>query len=236
MLYMRAGSGARRARAGSVALASESELRGARAPKQVRSVALLQRVAAAARDLFTTRDYELVTVADIAAAAGVSVGAVYTRFPSKEHLLVYLVGDVAEELSERMARALSPDRWRDSGLSEVVRFYLAEMAAAFVTHRWVLRPATIVARQVRDEALTRLLAEFNRRIHGQFRELVLAASSEIAHPDPAQAVDVVILMVSAAMREAVLYGEPVSRLAPTQARLVDELHRAAVLYLTGKAP
>jgi hypothetical protein len=38
------------------------------------------------------------------------------------------------------------------------------------------------------------------------------------------------------MREAVLYGEPVSRLAPTQARLVDELHRAAVLYLTGKAP
>ena len=65
---------------------------------------------------------------------------------------MYLVGDVAEELSERMAQALSPDRWRDSGLSEVVRFYLAEMAAAFVTHRWVLRPATIVARQVRDEA------------------------------------------------------------------------------------
>ena len=226
----------RRRRARSTPLASEAELRGARAPKQARSVALLQRVAAAARDLLTTRDYETVSVSDIASAAGVSVGALYTRFPSKEHLLVYLLGDVAEEIRERVRRRLRPERWERARLDEIVRMYLGDMADMFVTHRWILRPATMAARQIRDPALAAIVTAFNRDVHAQFRSLLLRRDDEIAHASPAAAIDVAILMISATMREVVLYGEPVSRLAPAQAQLIEELVCAATAYLTGAHP
>lgn len=225
-----------RRRSTSPALASRAELRGAHVPKQLRSVESLQRVVAAARDVLAGHPYETVSVAQIARAAGVSVGALYTRFPSKEHLVVYLLGDVADDVLERLDRELAPSRWTGTALDDIVRFYVREMAASFTKHRWILRPATIIARQVRDPELIALLQETNRRIHGAFRALVLGRLVEIAHPEPAVAIDVAILMVSAAMREVFLYGEPVSRLAPAHQRLVDELSTAAVLYLKASAP
>ena len=167
-----------------------------------------------------------------AAAAGVSVGALYTRFPSKEHLLVYLLGDVAEEMRDRTARVLAPQRWEGTPLHEIVRFYLTEMAAMFVAHRWILRPATLIARHLTDPALAGIVGGFNEQVHGRFRSLVLTRAHEIAHREPAVAVDVTLLMVSAAMREVVLYGEPVSRLAPSHTRLIEELADASVAYLT----
>lgn len=220
-------------RARGTPLGDAEELRGARAPKQARSVEALQRISAAASALFAAREYEDVSVAEIAAAAGISVGAFYLRFRSKEHVVAFLLGEVRDALQEGLRREGDPARWQGRGIEAVITWYLSTMVEAFVQHRGVLRPASVIARQTRDRELLALLTDFNAEAHARFHRLLLDRATEIAHPRPELAVKMMSLWVSAAVREAVLYSEPVSSLAPkSRDELIRELTRAAVAYLT----
>ena len=202
--------------------------------KQARSVDAIQRIAIAGQELFAARDFDAVSVADIAAAAGISVGAFYTRFPSKEHLVVHLMRDLADEMMALMDREMSPASLVDASVAEVVRRYLSMVAGAFVRHRGLLRPATLIARRTSDAQLQELLRRFNDTVHGRFRALLAArlASSAIADAVIAARIDLAILWSSAALREVLLYGEPVSSLSRQHPSLVDELVRGVALYLT----
>jgi AcrR family transcriptional regulator len=223
--------GAVRRRRPSPALASDEELRGALPPRQIRSVAALQRIAVAARELFAARDYDSVSIADIAHAAGMSVGAFYTRFPGKEHLVVHLMGDLELELLELMDTTMNEHVLETSSVEQVVRQYLSMMAGAFVQHRGLIRPASLIARQNDDEQLQALLRRFNTVVHGRFREMLLARMTVVPQDVSAMRIDTAILFTSAAMREVLLYGEPVSSLSPRQAALVEELTQAFTVYL-----
>ena len=88
------------------------------------------------------------------------------------------------------------------------------------------------ARQSDSEQLRGLLSRFNHDIHGRFRHLLMMRQARVARPDPETAINLMILMVSAAMREVLLYGEPVSQLAPAPNQLLRELTNAAVSYLS----
>lgn len=221
----------RRSRRRSAVLATDAELRGAHPPRQVRSVDAIQRIALAAHELFDARDYDAVSVADIASAAEMSVGAFYTRFPSKEHLIVHLLGDLESELRATMGREMSAERLAGCTLAEVVRRYLVMMARAFVRHRGLVRPATLIARQTRDEQLRELLRRFNHDVHGRFRALLLERLGSRTSATTITRIDLAILWSSAAMREVLLYGEPVSSLSRRHSTLIDELTRGVVLYL-----
>ena len=222
----------RRGRRRSVALATEDELWGARPPKQARSVDVIQRIAIAGQELLTTREYDAVSVADIATAAGVSVGAFYTRFPSKEHLVVHLMRDVAEELLAEMSRAMSERRMADCDASEVMRHYLVMMGRAFVRHRGLLRPATLIARQTQNVELREFLRRFNTSAHGRLRAMLLARVRTLPRDVAVARIDAAVLWSSAAMREVLLYGEPVSSLSPRHASLIEELARGVAAYFT----
>ncbi|MCS7039194.1 MAG: TetR/AcrR family transcriptional regulator, partial [Caldilineales bacterium] len=52
-------------------------------------------ILAAARDVFGRRPYEAVTMREIIAQSGLSTGAVYWYFPSKEAILTALLEDMA---------------------------------------------------------------------------------------------------------------------------------------------
>jgi AcrR family transcriptional regulator len=221
----------RRATARSVALATDDELWGALPPKQTRSVDAIQRIASAGRALFRARDFDAVSVADIARAAGISVGAFYTRFPSKEHLAIHLLGDLDDELRASALREMDPQRLTGVSLSGVVRRFLALTADAFLRHRGLLRPATLIARQTRDDQLRGLVRRFNKDVHGLFRARLLERLSVTDPKTTVARIDLAILWTSAALREVLLYGEPVSALSRSATRLVDELSRGFVLYL-----
>lgn len=225
---MAAGGGVRRR---SEALASAEELWGAKPPRQARSVEATQRLALAGAALFAARDFDAVSVGDIAEAAGMSVGAFYTRFASKEHLVVHLMGSLAEELATLARRELSPERLAGATLADVVRRYLSLMGGAFVRHRGLLRPATLIARRSDDGQLRDLLARFNCEVHGRFRDLLLERLGNEPRERAIARIDLAILWSSAAMREVLLHGEPVSRLSRSHSALVDGLARGVVLYL-----
>ena len=222
---------ARRARRASAPLASTQELRGALVPKQVRSVDAMQRILVAAQDLFASAEYDDVSIADIARAADLSVGTFYTRFPTKEHLVVVLLGSVMDELREFMSREMRPSRLARNTVADLVRQYLTMMGRAFVKHRGLLRPATLIARQTRDAALQSLIKGFNDDVHSRFRTMLLDRLPPHARMNGALHVDLAILWSSAAMREVLLYGEPVSSLARRHQTLIDELTRGVTLYL-----
>jgi AcrR family transcriptional regulator len=70
-----------------------------------------QRIVAAAKVVFSERGLEA-TLDDIAHYAGLGVGTVYRRFPSKEHLVEALFVAKFEEINELAEKALAvPDAW-----------------------------------------------------------------------------------------------------------------------------
>lgn len=70
----------------------------------------LERVLQAAHDLFTERGPE-VTMEEVARQAGVGVGTIYRRFPSKEHLLTAVGQEVRVQVQRGLqtAIAVQPD-------------------------------------------------------------------------------------------------------------------------------
>jgi AcrR family transcriptional regulator len=224
----------------SAVLATPDELLGALPPKQARSVDATWQIADEGRRLFLERGYEAVSVADIAAAAGRSVGAFYTRFPTKEHLLAHLVGGLTGDLRERVMHDLNPSAIRRRGVADVIHIYFTLVADEFTRYRGIIRPATLVARQTEDEELRALLRRFNEDVHDRFRSALL---ERLAGDDDQAAqlrVNTMILWSSAALREVFLYQEPVSRLTRAQITFLRELTRAATLYVervdAGHAP
>lgn len=70
-----------------------------------------RRIVAAAREVFHDRGFEA-TLDDIAHHAGLGVGTVYRRFPSKEHLVEAIFAERLDEVGELAEKALAePDAW-----------------------------------------------------------------------------------------------------------------------------
>ena len=59
------------------------------------------RILKAALDLFSSRGYSETKMADIAKSVGISVGALYLRFKSKEELFLELINDQTKDFIER---------------------------------------------------------------------------------------------------------------------------------------
>lgn len=72
--------------------------------RSARKEATRRRVLDAARELFETEGYEETTVRAIAGRAQVSVGSVFTSYPSKADILSEVMGDRLEELYDELDR------------------------------------------------------------------------------------------------------------------------------------
>ncbi|MES2178714.1 MAG: helix-turn-helix domain-containing protein [Gemmatimonadota bacterium] len=206
----------------------------ATAPVQQRARALIDRVAAATSALLAERDFEDITVADIARRAGVSVGVVYTRFATKEHLLAHLARDLTPALLARVESALAEERTATLSIREIAERYFLIAATAFVRHRAVLRPLSLIVRIEAHRELRLLTASFNAGVHAILRQRLLAHREHIHSEDPEAAVDFAILAASAALREVVLYGDPVSRLSRHQRQVVSDCARLCASFLVSR--
>src|SRR5262249_29875618 len=102
-----------------------------REPRQQRSQDLLARLIDASRDLLDAHDFERISIADIAKRARVSVGVLYTRFPTKDHLLVHLASAFADETSALMQRRFAEERIAGLTLAELGELYFTNVAKAF---------------------------------------------------------------------------------------------------------
>jgi AcrR family transcriptional regulator len=203
-----------------------------RPPLQVRSRATLDRLLAAAVELLTERRFEEAPVAEIARRARSSVGAFYARFTDKHALLAFLNTRLFEQGRAAWEEFLAPQRWEGRPTAEVLEAVVRVMVRKRRAHRGLLRALALYARSHPSAAFAEHASALNRHVHARLRELLLSRKREIAHRDPTQAIAFGLLLVDAATREAILFGE--AGLLPhriSDARLIEELTEAWLAYL-----
>lgn len=204
-----------------------------RQPRQQRSQDLLARLIDASRALLDERDFESISIADIAKRAGVSVGVLYTRFPTKDHLLVHLASAFGEDTAAQMARTFADERVAGLSLAELAELYFTTVGQAFTRHRRMLRSVTLLVRTTEHTELRAIVQRFNVAVHSRFAECALRHRRSIKHTDAERAINFALLAASATLREMLLYEEPVSNLARGQAAKAGrECARLFTSYLT----
>ena len=105
--------------------------------QQARSKATRQRLLAAGERVFADKGYDGAKLSDIAAEAGVSVGAVYFRFKDKDALFQAIAETFTEETRARLGEfVLAGQR---AGTEEIIRTFVLRTAANMRTHRGLFR-------------------------------------------------------------------------------------------------
>jgi hypothetical protein len=155
---------------------------------------------------------------------------VYTRFPTKEHVLLYLARDMARELEVDVSRALGPAARGLRTPLQVSERYFGIAAEAFARRRSVLRPLTLLTRMERQNALQAIVQQFNRRALTMLRDRLLVFRAQVRHPKPETAIQTAIGAASAMLRETLLYGDvvPVGARSRAAGRVAAQL---CVAYL-----
>ncbi len=183
----------------------------------------LELLGVAAR-LIAEKGLAAATIPDIAAAAGLSVGAVYRHFKSKSTLVAALVETDAARLREAIGKAASDaadpiaalHAWADvqlADLADPVELGLRAEIIALATHDAAIRPSVV-----------RHAEELEKRL----RLLIVPAAEtgSLADADPHAAVE----LIASLMDGILVRGAVVGRISPDAAKLV----RAALAAVTGR--
>src|SRR5271165_7262508 len=128
--------------------------------------ALQCKIAEAAIDLFYAQGAPATTVREITAACGLTPGALYNHFASKDQLLYVLVRDIHLQVDAQMAATLASAGPDPAGqLAATVRFLVSHTAGRKKRSRVANREFTALAGSYRQE-ITALRREIRDRLTG----------------------------------------------------------------------
>jgi TetR/AcrR family transcriptional regulator, cholesterol catabolism regulator len=133
---------------------------------------LQNRIADAAIELFYSQGATATSVRDITSACGLTPGALYNHFSSKEQLLYVLIRDVHVVADQGLAAAIAAAGPRPAAqLAGAVRFMVWRAAGPRKQSQVANREYTRLARASRDE-----IKAIRRRMRARFADILLAGS------------------------------------------------------------
>jgi AcrR family transcriptional regulator len=202
-------------------------------PTQARSQQTQERLLEATRELLEETVFEQLTIQQIAARAGCSVGTFYGRFKNKEAVLPLLLEEHYAEVEAETDDLFATERWVDASLEKRVSAVVDHAASIALRQPGLIR-ALVLRNYQRPESIPASIRASAQKILGRLYEVLLEARSEIRHPSATTAVEVGLLMVVTSLRERiVLTGATHSTtLSLDNKRLIEELKRALLAYLT----
>lgn len=168
--------------------------RRGRPPKRLRGRATPERLLSAAAEAFAEHGFGGATLADIAARAGVTTGAIYNHFAGKEDLLVAAARATLEGIPPRAPRAGNPAE----GARRAARAFLAPQSQQM---RRLLVELHLAA--TRSPALAALLARWH-----QERAAEILARAPSGAGDPAAVVKTFFLLLMGLTHLESLNGIP----------------------------
>ncbi|MEU6201004.1 TetR/AcrR family transcriptional regulator [Streptomyces sp. NPDC047061] len=178
---------------------------GQRPTQQERSRRTQRKILVAAREALAGAGWEGVTVARVAAAAGVSVGSVYERFTDKDGLVHAVQHDVLDEVDADLRAAYDRLAERDDLIAadliaEVVRAQ-AEQVARYgaVMGPLTLRAAADPSLRARGNASSELAEEL-------FTTLLLSRTAELGCASPDIQVPMAFRAVFSTVMWQVMFG------------------------------
>lgn len=199
-----------------------------RPPLQRRSQESLERVLQAGFEVLKEEGFEGFTLQAISKRAGVSIGSIYARVPSREALIMAIYERVMASTEEDQ---ISPSSARE-GLSprERIEMLVSELAGQMLTHESDLR---VFMRQAAvNPDIWRRAAEKSQATAEVFRRAVLEHPADVSHPDPDLAIDVAFRMMDCTVARRLTHGPAFeSAREVSDDVLVAELARAIADYL-----
>jgi len=107
--------------------------------KQARSRVTRDRLLAAGRQLLDQGAFEATSIADIASAAGCSVGAFYHRFADKEAFFAVLIETVLADIVAHAAQAVTEKRFTEGSIETTLTNCVVYWVEAFRRHQGLIR-------------------------------------------------------------------------------------------------
>jgi AcrR family transcriptional regulator len=199
--------------------------------KQHRSLQTFERLLTAAEELLSERPFDEVSVNDICARAGHSVGAFYRRFESREGLLHVLHERYTERVMHLQSAALNPARWEGIQLPEMLKLVIEEIIKVTRQNLGLLLATEHLA------GSDRTVAAREGRIHDEFHagmtRLILLRVESIDHPRPRTAAAFCAQQLRAALfyRLQLAGALQMSSDELTDREFVTELVLASMAYL-----
>lgn len=188
---------------------------------QSRSRATRARILAAAEEEFAEKGYEGARIADIAARAGCSVGAVYFRFKDKSALFLAIVESFAEGARANLKMVL--ENQDGARIDDIVGLFVRGAAHNFRLHKGLFR--AIVERGLdHPEAMQTMF-----RLRDEFAAALKALLAAAGRRDTALQVRVMTQMIYGFMMIGVLNPDAPASIADSRA--VNELAGLCASYL-----
>jgi AcrR family transcriptional regulator len=201
---------------------------------QSRSRLTQDRIFLAGRRLLETGGPDALTVAAVAADAGVAVGSVYRRFGDKERLLHAILArfldDFHAEFEGRVGDLATSARADPAGAIDAA---VTGIAAGFAAHAPLLRVFMLLG--TRDDAVRAQGARASIAGSRFFRRALAPAVPHIHRTDADAAIDYAYRFTYSACAHRVIHGEHLESERPSPwPELIAELSTAVQLYLLGR--
>ena len=208
-----------------------------RPPKQRRSRESYERVLDAAHALLEENGFEGLTVQEVAARSGVSVGAIYERFGNKESLLrdvharlMESMSQAGESVGDSVEESAGDPATSAGGAAAAVAAAVAGMARVTNENRKALRAFMHLGAV--DEVISARGSQASIALSKTFKRALMPYAAEFRHPEVEVALDVAFRIAYSTLARQVMYGpvfESDRRLS--WKRLVDEISAACAAYL-----
>src|SRR5262245_28673375 len=143
-------------------------------PLPIGATAIQARLAEAAIELFYERGALATTVRDITGACGLTPGALYNHFASKDHLLYLVVRDIHRQVGDQLAaRLATAGDSPATQLTAAVRLLVSHTAGFKKRSRVANREFTLLSGSRRME-----VTSMRRQMRDRFADIILAGAQQ----------------------------------------------------------
>jgi AcrR family transcriptional regulator len=176
---------------------SPLDLISARQPKQRRSHAAYERMIMAAGRLLEERDFDAVSIRDIAGAAGCAIGSFYYRFQTKERFFQILIQDMIDRREKQVRETFQSVPFVDLP-SALARGALSN----FRTYKGLLR--SVIKKHLEGARSWEPIARMGRRIVTEFQRRVAAERGVALTPLQAERIDFAFVWLYGLLAQSLL--------------------------------
>ena len=139
-------------------------------------------------------NYEDISIAQIAARAGCSVGSFYLRFRNKEAFFEFLIESISETLQADASANLTPDKVKPLTLAQTVRFCVEHYVETNRQYESVIRAA--LQYSIHGSDYWQPVREMGLMLQAHYIELILGKSRRTAQDEARQQLLVGLQIIS----------------------------------------